>query len=142
MKKENRNQVVEVVFPSSNKTYSYIGSGNLRVGQQINNAPVNHYISKKPYTAPVQVVATHSVEGAEVGDKIGVTNGKVHTIGVGLKYLPGAREQQIDNEINIGGETMKVSDYMSTFQSQPRQRLLNQNTQNNLTQARNRLLGR
>lgn len=88
------------------------------------------------------MVATHSVEGAEVGDKIGVTNGKVHTIGVGLKYLPGAREQQIDNEINIGGETMKVSDYMSTFQSQPRQRLLSQNTQNNLTQARNRLLGR
>ena len=88
---KDTNQVVEVVFPSGGKNYSYIGNGNLRVGQKISNAPVNHYKTGTPYTAPVEVVATHEVVGAEVGKNIGVSNGMVHTIPKPLKYLAGAR---------------------------------------------------
>ena len=109
------NQVVEVEFPNGGKRYSYIGGGNLRTGQKVDKAPVHHVKSGKPYTAPVTVVATHNVVGAQVGDKIGVSNGKVKTIPTGLKYLPGAKEYQRDSEININGKKMPVSNYMSEF---------------------------
>lgn len=134
-------QVVEVVFPGSNKTYSYIGSGNLRAGQHIDNAPVNHYLSGKSYTAPVDVVATHNVYGAKVGDKVGVSNGVVHSIPKPLKALPGNKELQLNKTLDIGGEKIKSADYMDKFIKQ-RQRLLggNQNT-TNIDLARQRLLG-
>ena len=137
----DKQQVVEVEFPSGGKTYSYIGDGNLRVGQKIPNAPVNHYKTNTPYTAPVTVVATHEVYGAEVGDRIGVSNGVVHSIPKPLKYLAGVRQQQRDPEINIGGEEMTVSQYMSQFES-PRDRLLSSyGTAVDNTMARNQLLG-
>ncbi len=119
------NQVVEVQFPNGKKNYSYVGSGNLRTGQEIKNAPVTHHISGKNYTVPkpVRVVATHRIAGAQVGDKKGVVNGNVSVIPVGLKYLPGAREQQQDREINIRGEKIKVSDYMSQFKNGKMQKL-------------------
>lgn len=134
-------QVVEVVFPGSNKTYSYIGSGNLRAGQHIENVPVNHYKSGKSYTAPVDVVATHNVYGVKVGDKVGVSNGVVHSIPKPLKALPGNKELQLSKTLDIGGEKIKSSDYMDKFMKQ-RQRLLggNQNT-TNIDLARQRLLG-
>lgn len=141
MQKQNMNQVVEVEFPSGDKTYSYIGSGNLRVGQKINNAPVNHFKSGKAYTAPVTVVATHKIAGAEVGDKKAVTDGRVHSIRTGLKYLPGTKEQMQNREINIRGEKIKVSKYMSEFQSPAEQRLLSRNTRTDISQAEQRLLG-
>ena len=114
---QNTNQVVEVKFPDGKKNYSYIGSGNLRTGQEVRNAPVTHYRSGKNYVVktPVKVVATHKLVGANVGDKVGVSNGKVKTIPVGLKYLPGAKEQNEDREIEIKKEKMKVSDYMKDF---------------------------
>lgn len=136
---KDTNQVVEVVFPSGGKTYSYIGNGNLRVGQKISNAPVNHYKTGTPYTAPVEVVATHDVVGAEVGKNIGVSNGMVHTIPKPLKYLAGAREQQRNPLIDIGGRDMTVSQYMSPFEG--RDRLLSYNTNKDTSMARNRLLG-
>ena len=137
------NQVVEVKFPSGEKTYSYIGNGNLRVGQQIGNAPVNHHISGKAYTSPVKVVATHQLVGAEVGDKKGITNGKVHSIGTGLKYLPGTREQQQNRQIDIGGEKVSVSDYMSNYQSASEKRIISRGSSFNAdtTKAEQRLLG-
>jgi len=139
--REDTKQVVEVEFPGGGKTYSYIGSGNLRVGQKINNAPVNHYRSGKPYTAPVTVVATHQVAGVEVGDTKGVSNGRVHSIPTGLKYLPGAREYQQDRTIDIRGEEMNVSEYMSEFSSDAAQRLLSRNTNVDTSRATQRLLG-
>ena len=138
--KMKSNQIVEVLFPSGGRTYSYIGSGNLRVGQEIRNAPVNHYISGKPYTAPVRVVATHRVVDAEIGDRLAVTNGKVHTIRTGLKYLPGAKELQQDRQISINGKPTKLSNYMSNFFN-ARQRLIEGNQPKDSSQARNRLLG-
>lgn len=122
---QQSNQVVEVQFPNGGKNYSYIGGGNLRTGQEIKNAPVTHPLSGKNYTVPkgVKVVATHNVVGAQVGDKKGVVNGSVTSIPVGLKYLPGAREQQQDREIDIKGEKMKVSDYMSQFKNVKLQKL-------------------
>lgn len=112
-----RNQVVEVQFPEGKKNYSYIGSGNLRTGQSVPNAPVTHYISGKNYVCkkPVKVVATHSVQGAQVGDKIGVFNGSVKKIPVGLKYLPGAKEQEQNRKIKIKDKKMTVYDYMKNF---------------------------
>ena len=112
---KDTNQVVEVEFPKGGKRYSYIGSGNLRAGQKVDKAPVNHAISGKPYTAPVTVVATHNIVGAQVGDKVGVTEGRVKSIPTGLKYLPGTKEYQRDSEINVKGKKMQVSDYMSEF---------------------------
>lgn len=135
-----KKQVVEVVFPGSNKTYSYVGSGGLRVGQTIQNAPVNHYISGKPYTAPVEVVATHNLYGVNVGDHIGVTNGRVHSIPKPLKYLPSNKDVLQDREVDIDGREMTTDQYMQPFES--KNRLLNYKTQksNNLV-AKQRLLG-
>lgn len=118
---QDSNQVVEVQFPNGGKNYSYIGSGNLRTGQQVKNAPVNHYKSGKPYTAPVTVVATHNIAGAKIGDKLGVENGNVKSISTGLKYLPGAKEGS--NQIDINGEKMTVNDYMQPFKQDKMQRL-------------------
>lgn len=139
---ENKsNQVVEVVFPGGKKTYSYIGSGNLRTGQHIDNAPVNHYMSGKPYTAPVTVVATHNVVGAKVGDNIGVSNNQVHSIRTGLKYLPGAKEYNEDRSIDVMKNTPKVSEYMSEFEI-GRNRILNSISKNkDMAAAKARLLG-
>lgn len=120
---KDTNQVVEVEFQSGGKRYSYLGSGNLRTGQQINKAPVNHYISNKPYTAPVKVVATHNVYGAQVGEKLGVTNGNVHKIPTGLKYLPGTKELNEDRQVDIAGQKMSASDYMSRFDRSKMQKL-------------------
>lgn len=119
------NQIVEVQFPNGGKNYSYVGSGNLRTGQEVPNAPVTHRISGKNYTVPkpVKVVATHKVVGAQVGDKKGVVGGSVTSIPTGLKYLPGAREQQQNRDIEIRGEKMKVSDYMSQFGQNKMQKL-------------------
>ena len=135
---KDTNQVVEVVFPSGGKTYSYIGSGNLRVGQKISNAPVNHYKTGTPYTAPVTVVATHEVVGAEVGKKIGVSGGQVHSISKPLKYLPGTRQQQQNSVIDVGGKEMTVSQYLSPFEA--RDRLLSYNGTKDTSTARNQLL--
>lgn len=122
---QNTNQVVEVQFPDGKKNYSYIGSGSLRKGQEIPNAPVTNKYSGKNYVVPkpVKVVATHNIVNAQVGDKKGVTGGKVHSIPTGLKYLPGAKEQQQNREIDIRGEKMKVADYMSQFQQNKMQKL-------------------
>lgn len=139
MAKDTR-QVVEVVFPGSNKTYSYVGGGNLRVGQTINNAPVNHYKTGTPYTAPVEIVATHNLYGVNVGDKIGVSNGMVHSIPKPLKYLPSNKDVLQDREIDIDGKETTTYKYMQPFDS--RERLLNYKTQNsNKSTARKRLLG-
>lgn len=110
-------QVVEVQFPEGKKNYSYIGSGNLRKGQEVKNAPVTHYISGKDYVCrePVKVVATHSIVGAQIGDKKGVRNGSVTTIPTGLKFLPSVKEQQQDREVDLSGQKMKVSNYMAKF---------------------------
>ena len=138
-KREDENQVVEVVFPNGGKTYSYIGSGNLRTGKKIDHAPVNHHKSGKPYTAPVTVVATHNIVGAEVGDKFGVSNGKIHSIRTGLKYLPGTKEYNSDRQIDVISGSPKVSEYMSEFETS-RNRLLNSVSVNDNATARNRLL--
>lgn len=138
---KNSNQVVEVQFPGGGKTYSYVGSGNLRVGQEVKNAPVTHYISGKNYTAPVKIVATHNVVGANVGDKMGVSDGKVHTIRTGLKYLPGAREQIQNRTINIAGEKMNVSDYMSSFEQKVSNRFSERLPTKDTKLATARLLG-
>lgn len=114
---EVKNQVVEVQFPDNSKRYSYIGSGNLRKGQEVPNAPFTHYRAKKDLVCkkPVKVVATHNIQGAQVGDKVGVSNGKVKRIPVGLKYLPGAKEQEQNKEIKIKDKKMTVYDYMKNF---------------------------
>ena len=111
------NQVVEVKFPGGGKNYSYVGSGNLRTGQEVTHAPVTHHKSGKNYTVPkpVRVVATHRIAGAQVGDQVGVSNGRVKRIPTGLKYLPGVKDQQLNRDINIRGKKMRVSDYMKSF---------------------------
>lgn len=116
---KDTNQVVEVQFPDGGKNYSYIGSGNLRTGQTVPNAPFTHYISGKNCTNKkgVKVVATHNLAGAQVGDKLGVGGGKVKTISTGLKYLPGAKEAEQNRQIDLRGQKMSVSDYMKDFQS-------------------------
>lgn len=120
----NTNQVVEVQFPSGGKNYSYIGSGNLRTGQNIKDAPVTHPKSGKNYIAHnVKVVATHNVAGAEVGDKVGVSNGNIKTIPTGLKYLPGNREYNQNRDIDIKGKKMTVNDYMDNFSGNRMQKL-------------------
>ena len=139
--KKDANQVVEVQFPGGGKTYSYVGSGNLRVGQEVKNAPVTHYISGKNYTAPVKIVATHNVVGAEVGDKIGVSNGSVKTIPTGLKYLPGTREQMRNDDVSINGVSTKVNDYMSQFQQEAYNRISSRAPSVDTSIARARLLG-
>ena len=145
MKQQNAaKQVVEVVYKNGTKTYSYIGSGNLRAGQQVSNAPVNHYISGKAYTTPVTVVATHNIEGVNVGDKVGVSNGQVHSIPTGLKFLPGNRELQQDRPVDISGQEMSTSEYMEPFlnRSPAEQRLLAKNITIDNSKAQTRLLGR
>lgn len=142
---KNEQQVVEVVFPNGKKTYSYIGDGNLRTGQHIDNAPVNHYKTGTPYTAPVTVVATHNVFGAEVGDHIGVSGGQVHSIKTGLKFLPSNKAFNEDRNIpEIKGDPSTL-EYMSPFSETARQRLMNfkdTNSDFNKQTARNQLLGR
>lgn len=114
---KNTNQVVEVQFPDGGKSYSYIGSGNLRTGQQVPNAPFTHYISGKNCINKrgVRIVATHNIVGANIGDRLGVGGGTVKTIPTGLKYLPGAKEAEQNRQIL--GQKMTVSDYMKDFQS-------------------------
>lgn len=111
-------QVVEVKYPNSKpgaKTYSYIGSGNLRKDQQV-DAPVTNKYSGKNHTVPRStIVATHKIAGAQVGDNVGVTGNKVHSIPTGLKYLAGNAETQRNDTINIRGEKTTVGDYMSQF---------------------------
>lgn len=144
-RKEDEKQVVEVVFPGGGKTYSYIGDGNLRTGQEIRNAPVNHYKSGTPYTAPVTVVATHNVVGANVGDHIGVSNGQVHSIRTGLKYLPSNKAFNEDRSIpDIDGNPSTL-EYMSPFSETARQRLMffkNTNSDFEKQTARDQLLRR
>lgn len=136
-------QVVEVVFPSGGKTYSYIGSGDLRVGQEISNAPVNHYRTNTPYSAPVKVVATHNVYGVNVGDRVGVSNGVVHSIPKPLKYLPGNKALTLDRTIDINGRETTTQDYMQPYKpDMARERLVSAfNTKKDNTIARNQLLG-
>lgn len=133
-------QIVEVVFPGGGKKYSYLGDGNLRTGQQINNAPVNHAKSGKPYTAPVVVVGTHNIYGVKVGDRVGVSDGVVTSIPKPLKFLPGNRVLGLDRTANIGGQEIQPKQYMKPFMAQ-RQRLLDYNVPTDTTEARNRLLG-
>ena len=110
-------QIVEVRYgdnTATGKTYSYLGGGNLRSGQVVNNAPVTHPQSGKNYTTKAIVVATHSVYGAQVGDNTGVQNGVVTTIPKPLKYLPGDKELLQDREVSeLGGKT--AGEYMSQF---------------------------
>lgn len=136
-----KTQVVEVVYGDglkSSKTYSYVGNGNLRTGQHIANAPVNHYKTGTPFSAPVTVVATHRVEGVKVGDFIGVTGNSVHTIGKPLKYLPSNKALKNDDYVaQLGGEQTQA--YMQQFN--PREQLLSGRAVTDTTQARNQLLG-
>lgn len=114
---DGKRQVVEVRYGdnlTNGKTYSYVGGGNLRSGQVINNAPVTHPQSGKNYTTKATVVATHSVYGAEVGENIGVQNGMVTTIPKPLKYLPGDKELLQDREIE-GLDGTTASEYISQF---------------------------
>lgn len=126
MPEQDSNQVVEVQFPSGGKNYSYIGSGNLRAGQTVREAPVTHPVSKRDYVAKnVKVVATHNVAGAKAGDKVGVTNGTVHSIPTGLKVLPGAKDYGRDSTFDVGGSKMTANEYMSHFREGGRMQKLN-----------------
>lgn len=113
---EGNSQVVEVRYGDNiqGKTYSYVGGGNLRTGQVINNAPVTHPGSGKNYTTKAVVVATHNVAGAQVGDTVGVENGRVRSIPKPLKYLAGDKELLQDREIE-GMEGTTTSQYIGQF---------------------------
>lgn len=139
-------QVVEVRYgdglQNTGKTYSYVGSGNLRAGQVINNAPVTHPESGKNYTTKAVVVATHDVYGANVGDTVGVENGKVTAIPKPLKYLAGDKELLQNREI-AGMEGTTTSQYIGQFTGQSAQDRLGRyiKTVDN-TEARTRLATR
>lgn len=119
----NSSQVVEVRYGDGldgGKTYSYVGGGNLRAGQVINNAPVTHPATGKNYTTKAVVVATHEVYGANVGDTVGVQNGRVTSIPKPLKYLAGDRELLQNREI-AGMEGTTTSQYIGQFNNESAQ---------------------
>ena len=111
------NQVVEVRYGDKNngKTYSYVGSGNLRAGQVVNNAPVTHPVSGKNYVTKAVVVATHNVYGANVGDMKGVQNGMVTSIPKPLKYLVGDKELLQNRELTAFDDGTTANEYLSQY---------------------------